>query len=194
MRHQTARGTGSSIGGTKIVNGDPFAAPPKIGPSLIAGAALRGAEGSVSEKSNREVVEQYVRAYVEEDLDTQDRLRHPDFVQEWPQSGERIRGLANARAIPEHYPGGLEGGRIDKKALHGSEDRWVVTPVGTLLRITGSGDVYTALFTAIYPGDSRPWHIAAFIELRDGKIVKETAIFGAPFDAPAWRAQWVERM
>jgi ketosteroid isomerase-like protein len=160
---------------------------------FVARAALREEEGAVSEKSNREVVERYVRAYIENDLDAQDQLRHADFVQEFPQSGERIRGISNARAIPEHYPGSLEGGRIDKKALHGSEDRWVVTPVGTLLRITGSGDVYTALFTATYPGETRPWHIAAFVELRDGKILKETAIFGAAFDAPAWRAQWVER-
>jgi len=62
------------------------------------------------------------------------------------------------------------------------------------LRITGTGDVYTGFFTGIYPGDARVWHSVALIELRDGKVLKETAIFGAPFDAPDWRAQWVERM
>lgn len=146
----------------------------------------------MSEKSNREIVERYVRAIAEQDLDTQDQLRHPDYVSEWPQSGERVRGVANARSIAANYPGGL--GQVRKAKIHGSEDQWVATPVGTVLRITGSGDVYMGLFTVVYPGDDRPWHCAAVAELRDGKIVKDTVIFGAPFDAPAWRAQWVERM
>jgi len=47
---------------------------------------------------------------------------------------------------------------------------------------------------AIYPGDTRVWHSVVLVELRDGKVLKETAIFGAPFDAPAWRAKWVEPM
>jgi hypothetical protein len=32
------------------------------------------------------------------------------------------------------------------------------------------------------------------IELHDGKVVKETDYFAQPFQAPQWRAQWVERM
>jgi hypothetical protein len=32
------------------------------------------------------------------------------------------------------------------------------------------------------------------IELRDGKVVKETDYYAQPFQAPEWRAQWVERM
>ncbi len=63
-----------------------------------------------------------------------------------------------------------------------------------MLRITGTGDVYTVLATAIYTGEPRPWHIMGILELRDGKVAKETLVFGAPFEPPAWRAQWVERM
>ena len=148
----------------------------------------------MSDKSNREVVERYIRATMEQDFETEAQLRDPDFVMEFPQSGERIRGVANNRAVTENYPGGLAGGRVEKKALHGGEDRWVITPVGTLLRIEGTGDVYTALFTLVYPGDERVWHATAFVELRDGKVLKQTVIFGAPFEAPAWRAKWVERM
>lgn len=33
-----------------------------------------------------------------------------------------------------------------------------------------------------------------FFELRDGKIVRETDYWPEPYDAPEWRAQWVERM
>lgn len=32
------------------------------------------------------------------------------------------------------------------------------------------------------------------IELRDGRVVRETDYFAQPFQAPQWRAQWVERM
>jgi hypothetical protein len=32
------------------------------------------------------------------------------------------------------------------------------------------------------------------IELRDGKVLRETDYYAQPFQAPEWRAQWVERM
>lgn len=114
-------------------------------------------EGIVSEKSNREIAERFARAIVDRDLNTMDELRHSDYVEEYPQSGERIRGAANARAILEHYPGGIPPAEVAK--LHGSTDQWVATPVGTVLRITGTGDVYTALATAFYPGEDRPWQV-----------------------------------
>jgi len=144
----------------------------------------------VTEKSNREVVERYAKAHVDHDYDTMDQLRHADYVCEYPQSGERIRGTANVRAIMENYPGTPE---VSTRAVIGSENQWVSTPLGTVLKIMGTGDVYTVLSTLTYPGDARPWHLAIVIELRDGKVVKETTIFGAAFDPPEWRARWVER-
>ena len=42
-------------------------------------------------------------------------LRDPDWILDYPQSGERIRGHANERAIADNYPGGLpevDPGRI----------------------------------------------------------------------------------
>lgn len=144
----------------------------------------------MSEMSNHEVVERYAKAHVDHDYGAMDELRHANYVCEYPQSGERIRGTANVRAIMENYPSRPE---VTTSAVIGSEDHWVSTPVGTLLRIMGTGDVYTTLSKFIYPGDSRPWHQASVIELRDGKVIKETIIFGAAFDAPTWRARWVER-
>jgi hypothetical protein len=32
------------------------------------------------------------------------------------------------------------------------------------------------------------------VEFRDGKIVRETRYYADPFEAPAWRAEWVESM
>jgi len=31
------------------------------------------------------------------------------------------------------------------------------------------------------------------LEFRDGKVAREVQYFADPFDAPAWRAQWVKR-
>lgn len=141
-------------------------------------------------KSNRQVVEQWVEGLIAHDLDMQSEVCAPDMVTEYPQSGERIKGWANLRAVAENYPGGLPKDVAGK--VIGSEDKWVVGPSYNVLRIEGSGDVYTLLGSATYP-DGQTWQTMALIELRAGKIVKTTELYGAPFEPPDWRAQWVER-
>jgi limonene-1,2-epoxide hydrolase len=37
-------------------------------------------------------------------------------------------------------------------------------------------------------------NICNIFELQDGKIKRTRAYFGDPFEAPEWRARWVERM
>jgi hypothetical protein len=56
----------------------------------------------VTQLSGREVVERYMRA-IPGDFDTVAALRHPDFVLEFPQSGEVIRGHGNWHAAHERY-------------------------------------------------------------------------------------------
>jgi hypothetical protein len=80
----------------------------------------------------------------------------------------------------------------DSSRLVGAEDRWVLTPTFAPLRIEGSGDVYTYVGTVRYP-NGQTWQMIAIIELRAGKIARMTAWFAAPFEAPAWRAPFVER-
>src|SRR5690242_16694233 len=75
--------------------------------------------------TNREILEAYSNA-LPDNLDALDALRHPDFVEEWPQSGETIRSGANMRSIQEHYPGTPSQGSTLR--VVGSEDRWVVSP------------------------------------------------------------------
>ena len=142
-------------------------------------------------KTNRQVVERYVKALTDGNLDLQGEVCAPDVVMEWPQSGERIRGWANVRAVHENYPGGLPKD-LDSKVI-GSEDRWVVGPSFNVLRIEGTGDVYTLIGSARYP-DGQIWQVVSLLELHSGKIAKTTDVYGAPFDPPAWRSQWVERM
>jgi ketosteroid isomerase-like protein len=146
----------------------------------------------MAEPTGREVVDRYVRAIEAKDFDAQAALIADDFVDEMPQSGERTRGKANYLAILTNYPGGV--GTVDPatRRVVGSEDRWVMTPAFSVLRIEGSGNVYTDAGSARYP-DGQTWTIIAIVELRDGKIAKSTTWYAAPFDAPAWRAPFVER-
>ncbi|MES2211222.1 MAG: nuclear transport factor 2 family protein [Chloroflexota bacterium] len=141
--------------------------------------------------TNEDIVRAYMRATNDNDLDRLAELRHTDWTSEWPQSGERIRGDANMREIVDHFPGGLPEVRTGR--LIGSEDRWVMTPLYSVQRIVGSGDSWWADGTIRYP-DGATWFYAAFVELRDGKVYRETEYFAEPFEAPAWRSAFVERM
>lgn len=141
--------------------------------------------------TNDEVVHAYVDAYRVDDRDTQTRLRHPDWTCDYPQSGERIRGDANLRAIMDAYPGGAP--RVQRVAVVGSEDQFVVTPMFTIERVAGSGDLWWGDGVATYP-DGSTWHLIVLIELRDGRVFHETEYFAEPFEAPAWRAPYVERI
>lgn len=123
-------------------------------------------------------------------MDTLEGLQHPDFIEEFPQSGERIRGRENFRKIQENYPRSRREVR-ESHALVGSEDRWVTTPSFTLLRVDGSGDIYTYVANGLYP-DGSEWFSISLIELRDSKIFKSTTYFAQPFEAPDWRSKWVE--
>ena len=101
------------------------------------------------------------------------RHLHPDFVQEWPQSGERIRGADSALAIDRNFPGGMPS----------------MTPRRTLAQ----GDLAISETELTYADGSRYLGVSV-MEFRDGLISKETDYFAEPFVAPQWRAQWVERM
>ncbi len=107
------------------------------------------------------------------DWDTAASYLHEDYVQEWPQSGERIVGAENAMAVNHGFPGGL--------------------PEMSFRRVLASGDL-AVLETQLRYADGSRWRGVSIAEFRDGKIVKETDYFTQPFDAPQWRAQWVERM
>jgi hypothetical protein len=72
----------------------------------------------VPTQDNRSIVERYAQA-LPSDYASLAGLRHPDFVEDWPQSGERIRGHANYQAIHENYPGGLPD--LKPRRILGSE-------------------------------------------------------------------------
>jgi len=99
-----------------------------------------------------------------------------DIVQEWPQSGERIRGKQAIERINEMY--GAQTG---------------TSPKLTFRRLTGEGDTRVIEATIDY-GDGTPVSYVGIAELKDGKLAKMTEYFANPFEAPAWRADYVEKM
>lgn len=98
-----------------------------------------------------------------------------DFVQEWPQSGERLTKDASMR-MSESY-GEMSG----------------TSPKFTYKRMLGGGDVFVVEGTVDY-GDGVPVSYVGIGEMRDGKVSKMTEYFANPFPAPDWRAAFVEKM
>lgn len=142
-------------------------------------------------ETNEEIVRAYAQAHVTHDDEVLGRYRDRGWIAEMPQSGERIRGHANDRAIARGWPGGRPTSDIHR--IVGTEDRWVTTPAWTLERVAGSGDVWWIEAAARYP-DGSDWSVVVLLELRGGKVIRERWHFGQAFEAPGWRAAWVERM
>ena len=104
------------------------------------------------------------------------RIRHPeDYVMEMPQSGERIRGRENMRAFQEAFPSDSAPPKIRIRRVLVRDGLWVVESVVDY----GGGQVMDGV---------------AILELKDGKVWRDTRYFAEPFEAPKWRSQWVERM
>lgn len=98
-----------------------------------------------------------------------------DFVQEWPQSGERLTKEASQR-LSTAYP-----------------EMTGTTPAFTYKRMLGGGDVFVIEGTIDY-GDGIPVSYVGIGEVRDGKVSKMTEFFANPFPAPAWRADFAQKM
>jgi SnoaL-like domain len=103
-------------------------------------------------------------------------VRHPDdYVMEMPQSGERFRGRENLRAFQEARSEHANPPSIWVSRVLVRNGLWVVEAVCDY----GGGQVLDAVL---------------IFELRDGKMWRDRWYFAEPFEAPEWRAQWVERM
>jgi hypothetical protein len=118
-----------------------------------------------------ELIHQHYEGLLAGDEAAYEALVHVDFAQEWPQTGERVRGKQACLNIARNYPGG--------------------PPEITLGRISGEGGHWVVEATSRYP-DGADYHVVAVLELRDGKVIRETDYFAPPYPAPAWRKQWVE--
>jgi limonene-1,2-epoxide hydrolase len=124
----------------------------------------------VSEQQNRDTLERYIQVFERGDLDAAADFLHDDYVEEYPQSGERIRGKQNWLNILKTYP------HLPKL-------------IDYSLEVSGE----LCILDAILEYESNRVYVCEIFEVQDGKIKRAREYFGEPFEAPEWRAQWVER-
>jgi ketosteroid isomerase-like protein len=125
----------------------------------------------MQDETIREAVSAHWRASAAGDLNAEHDIYADDAICEYPQSGERILGRSNLQALRGHHP--------DKPS--GFDVR----------RIQGEGNLWVTEYMISYKG--RATCVVSIMEFANGKVVHETQYFSDPFEAPAWRSQWVQQ-
>ena len=106
------------------------------------------------------------------DQDAEHDIYAEDVVVEYPQSGEVIRGRRNIQELRTKYP--------------------AAERTFTVRQITGAGEVWVTEYVLTY--DGKPTYTVSIMVFDGGRVVHETQYFADPFEAPAWRNQWVQRI
>ena len=123
--------------------------------------------------NNKQVVENFWAIMATNDFHAAAGLLHDEYILDWPQSGERIRGRENFAAINSAYS---------------SKGRWKFT----INRIQVDGDVVVTDVTVT--DGSREDRAITFSTIRDGKILKQVEYWPETFDPPEWRIHLVEKI
>ena len=126
---------------------------------------------STQEEQIRAALDQHWAASDANDFETEHRIYLDDAVLEYPQSGERTRGRSNIQ---------------NQRASQPNKKRF------SIRRVVGSGELWVTEFILTY--DDKPSYTVSIMEFEGDKVARETQYFADPFPAPAFRAQWVERM
>ena len=126
---------------------------------------------TVRVKEIRAALDRHWAASDANDFEAEHLIYHEDAVLEYPQSGERTRGRHNIQCQRASQP--------NKKRF-------------TVRRIIGGGDLWVTELILTY--DGKPSYTVSIMEFTGDKVARETQYFADPFPAPAFRAQWVERM
>ena len=123
-----------------------------------------------TELSNREVVEEFMAAGDRGDLAAMSALLHEDMVMEFPHSGERFTGRANAA-------GAMEVQEVKPE------------PAGEG-RMVGEGDTWVVMMPLRYGEDL--YQYVGVLELESGRIKRGTGYFAAAFPAQDYRARFAD--
>src|SRR5215470_18105512 len=92
------------------------------------------------------------------DFEVEHEIYREDAVLDYPQSGERIRGRRNIQ---------------ESRTVQPNKKRFSVR------RIIGNGDFWITEFMLTY--DGTPSYSVSIMEIRDGKVMRETQYFCDPF-------------
>jgi hypothetical protein len=128
-------------------------------------------EQSKQEEQIRAALDQHWAASDANDFVTEHLIYLEDAVLDYPQSGERTRGRFNIQ---------------NQRASQPNKKRF------SIRRIIGSDELWVTEFILTY--DAKPSYTVSIMEFKGDKVARETQYFADPFVAPAFRAQWVERM
>jgi hypothetical protein len=128
-------------------------------------------DSGVRDQEIRAALDQHWAASDANDFETEHLIYHEDAALEYPQSGERFRGRHNIQ---------------NQRASQPSKKRFAVQ------RIIGGGDLWVSELIITY--DGKPSCTLSIMEFVGDKVSRETQYFADPFPAPAFRAQWIERM
>jgi hypothetical protein len=94
-------------------------------------------------------------------------------------------------AIDRHWAASAAGDQVAEHEIY-YDDAVCEYPSGfEVRRIVGEGNLWVTEYLITYEGKRA--YTVSIMECRDGKVSHETQYFADPFDAPAWRAQWVGR-
>jgi ketosteroid isomerase-like protein len=134
----------------------------------LAYIPLGATGGGRIDERNRQVAERLFEAIGTGDVERFHAQFHADSIIEFPQSGEQIVGEEQRRSVYRSFPG---------------------RP--TVTRIRTGGNLVVVEADVDY-GDDVDWRAVFVCQLRDGKIERLTAVWGAPFKAASSRAQSTE--
>jgi ketosteroid isomerase-like protein len=121
---------------------------------------------------NKQIVETFWATMATNDFAAASQLLHNDYVLEWPQSGECIHGRVNFAALNTAYP---------------AEGKWEFR----INQIVSEGDLVVSNVTVT--DGKRTDQAITFTTIRDARIWRQVEYWPEPFEAPPWRAQWVEK-
>src|SRR5437867_7682372 len=124
----------------------------------------------MTDAQDRAFVEEQIRANLGGDLRAAVDLLADDYLEEYPQSGEVIRGKADALA---------------QAAANPDPPRLIGAP-----RLTWCGDTLLAAEAqAAYPDGV--WWVVALYEVTGRVVTRETAYYAAPIAPASWRSPYV---
>ena len=126
----------------------------------------------MSDQQIRQSLDTHWQASAAGDANLEHDIYADDAICDYPQSGERILGRNNLQALRSHHPGKPSGFQVK--------------------RILGEGNLWITEYIISYQGE--PAYTVSIMEFSNGKVVHETQYFADPFDAPAWRTQWVQHI
>jgi hypothetical protein len=121
----------------------------------------------MDESTVKAMLEQHFE-YAGSDPDRAHQMYQDDAVLEFPQSGERFVGVENLREWRSNYPASTT---VEFREIRGRDDVWVA-------EISISYD------------QGPPNFGVSILELRDGKVARETIYVTEGWEPPEWRAQW----